>query len=98
VIPEQEPFARWVVSRLMAELAIHPPVHLNTHPDEPVRSLEAAIKVVQRHAGVPMDRATEGLLHRLETAASPQQADEAGDAFRAWAEAHGLLLVPPEDA
>jgi hypothetical protein len=82
----------------MAELAIHPPVHLVMHPDEPVRSLEAAAKIVRRHAGEPMDRTTEGLLHRLETAATPQQADEVGKAFRAWAEAHGLLLIPPEDA
>jgi hypothetical protein len=34
----------------------------------------------------------------LETAATPEQADEAGKAFRAWAEAQGLLLIPPEDA
>ena len=82
----------------MAPLAIHPPVHLVIHPDEPVRSLEAAAKVVRRHAGETMDRNTEGVLRRLETAATPDQADEAGRAFRAWAEAHGLLLVPPEDA
>ena len=81
----------------MAELAIHPPVHLNTHPDEPVRSLEAAAKVVRRHAEEPMDRATEGLVRRLEIASTPEQADEVGNAFRAWAEARGLLLVPPED-
>jgi hypothetical protein len=81
----------------MAELAIHPPVHLVLHPDEPVRSLEAAAKVVRRHAGPIMDRNTEGLLRRLETAVTPEQAEEAGRAFRAWAEAHSLLLVPPED-
>jgi hypothetical protein len=81
----------------MADLAIHPPVHLVTHPDEPVRSLEGAAKIVRRHAGESMDRATEGLLHRLETAATPHQADELGKAFRAWAEAQGLLLIPPED-
>ena len=93
----QEPFAARTVSRLMAALAIHPPVHLVTHPAEPVRSLEAAAKIVRRHAGEPRDRTTEGLLHRIEAAATPEQADEAGKAFRAWAEAHGLLLIPPED-
>ena len=86
------------VSGVMAALAIHPPVHLVRHPDEPVRSLEAAAKVVRRNAGETPDRTTEGLLRRLEAAATPEQADEAGQAFRAWAEAHGLLLVPPEDA
>ncbi len=82
----------------MAELAIHPPVHLVIHPDEPIRSLEAALKVVQRHSGATADRRTEALIRRLESASTPEQADEAGNAFRAWAEEHGLLLVPPEDA
>jgi hypothetical protein len=83
---------------LMAELAIHPPVHLTMHPDEPIRSLEAALRVVRRYAGDNPDTLTEGLIRRLEIAATPEQADEAGNAFRAWAEAQGLLLIPPEDA
>lgn len=82
----------------MAELAIHPPVHLVIHPDEPIRSLEAALKVVQRHAGENPDRRTQALIRRLESASTSEEADEAGKAFRAWAEEHGLLLVPPEDA
>jgi hypothetical protein len=81
----------------MAELAIHPPVHLTMHPDEPIRSLEAALRVVRRHAGDRPDKRTEGLIFRLEAAATPEQADEAGKAFRAWAEAQGILLIPPED-
>ncbi len=68
------------------------------HPDEPIRSLEAALKVVQQHASENADRGTEALIRRLESASTPQQADEAGKAFRAWAEQHGLLLIPPEDA
>ncbi len=82
----------------MAELAIHPPVHLVVHPDEPIRSLDAAAKVVRRHAGDPVDRRTEGLLHQIERAATTEEADAAGQAFRAWAKAEGLLLVPPEDS
>jgi hypothetical protein len=82
----------------MAEFAIHPPVHLRIHPDEPIRSLDAALKVVQRHAGPQPDRVTEGLLRRLETVSSPEEADAAGRAFRAWAGDHQLLLVPPEDS
>ena len=81
----------------MAEHAIHPPIHLVMHPDEPIRSLEAAAKVVRRHAGEHPDRNTEGLLQRIEAASTTEQADAAGNAFRAWAQAHGLLLVPPED-
>ena len=81
----------------MAQLAIHPPVHLRIHPDEPIRSLEAAAKVVERHAGEHPDRKTEGLLHRLQSASTPEEADAVGRAFRAWAQEHDLLLVPPED-
>jgi hypothetical protein len=80
----------------MAEFAIHPPVHLRIHPDEPIRSIEAAAKVVRRHAGETMDAAAEALLHRLERAATPAQADAAGQAFRSWAKTQGLLLVPPD--
>jgi hypothetical protein len=92
-----EPLAGAPVLAAMAEFAIHPPVHLRIHPDEPIRSLEAALKVVQRHAGEHLDRRTESLLHRLESASTPQEADAAGNAFRAWAGEHGLLLIPPED-
>ena len=81
----------------MAEHAIHPPIHLVIHPDEPVRSLEAAAKVVRRHAASHPDRKAEDLLHRIETALTTAQAEAAGKAFRDWAEAEGLLLVPPED-
>jgi hypothetical protein len=82
----------------MAELAIHPPVHLVTEPAEPVRSLEAAAGVVRRYSQKHLDRATAGLLHQLERAATPEEADQAGRSFREWAEQRGLLLVPPEDA
>ena len=81
----------------MAEHAIHPPIHLVTHPDEPVRSLEAAAKVIRRHAGDQLDRKAEHVLHQIKSAATLEQAEAAGKAFRAWAEAEGLLLVPPED-
>jgi len=39
----------------MAERAIHPPIHLVTHLDEPIRSLEAAAKVIRRHVVPPED-------------------------------------------
>jgi len=37
----------------MAERAIHPP--MVTHLDEPIRSLEAAAKVIRRHVVPPED-------------------------------------------
>ncbi|HEX2354778.1 MAG: hypothetical protein ACM30D_15130 [Hyphomicrobiales bacterium] len=81
----------------MAEHAIHPPIHLVTHPDEPIRSLEAAAKVIRRHAGDHLDRDAENVLRQIKSAKTLEQAEAAGKAFRAWAEAEGLLLVPPED-
>jgi hypothetical protein len=83
----------------MAEFAIHPPVHLVVDPAEPIRSLEAAAEIVRRYSKEQqLDRATAGLLHRLERAGTPEEAEHAGRSFRSWAEQHGLLLVPPEDA
>jgi hypothetical protein len=67
------------------------------HPEEPIRSLEAALRVVRQYAGEGPNKLTEGVIHRLEAATTPHQADEAGKAFRAWAEAQGILLIPPED-
>jgi len=43
------------------------------------------------------DRKAEELLHRIKGALTPEEADAAGKAFRAWSEAEGLLLVPRED-
>jgi hypothetical protein len=42
-------------------------------------------------------RKAEELLHRIKGALTPEEADAAGKAFRAWSEAEGLLLVPRED-
>lgn len=81
----------------MPEHAIHPPIHLLTHPDEPIRSLEAAAKVVRRHAGDHPDRKAQDVLDRIKRASTLEQAEAAGKAFRVWAQAEGLLLVPPED-
>src|SRR5262245_5695445 len=81
----------------IAERAIQPPIDLVIHPAEPVRSLEAAAKVVRRHAASHPDPKAEDLLHRIETASTTAQAEAAGKAFRDRAEHEGLLLVPPED-
>jgi hypothetical protein len=81
----------------MAEHAIHPPIQLLTHPDEPIRSLEAAAKVIRRYTGDYLDRNSQDLLQEIKHTSTLQKADAAGKAFRAGAEAQGLLLVPPED-
>ena len=82
----------------MPDLAIHPPIHVVTHPDEPIRSVEAAAKFVRRHMEGRLDAQAEALARELETASTPEEADRAGRRFAAWTQASGLLLVPPEDA
>src|SRR5262245_19868487 len=47
---------------LMANVAIHPPVHLTIHPNEPIRTVEDAVKVITRHARDPEGRETQALL------------------------------------
>jgi hypothetical protein len=81
---------------MSAGLAIHPPVHLVIHPDEPIRTLDDAIKVVERHA----DRSApqvQHLLRQLSGAKTIEEVEAAGRLFRDWARHAGLLLVPPED-
>ena len=69
------------------------PIHLVIHPDEPIRSRRRR----KSSAGGHLDRKAEELLHRIKGALTPEEADAAGKAFRAWSEAEGLLLVPRED-
>jgi hypothetical protein len=77
----------------MATFAIHPPVHLNQHPDEPIRSVEAAIAFVERHLA---QHGSAGVLEKLAGATNPAAAERAGQSFRDWAEREGHLMVPPE--
>ena len=66
----------------MAETAIHPPVHLNTNPDEPVRSFRRKpARFVRGHT----DEGTrsESVLHKIEGAGTEAQAIAAADAS-AW--------------
>ncbi len=79
----------------MPDFAIHPPVHVTTHPDEPIRSVSAAIKFVRRHDEDRQDPQTIELLARLEGVSNADAADGAGWAFAEWAgERHLLLAVP----
>jgi hypothetical protein len=82
----------------MTDFAIHPPVHVVTHPDEPIRSLEAAEKYIRRHVDGRMDARAEALIRRIDAVRSSDEAEAAGRAFLEWAASEGLLLVPPEDA
>jgi len=81
----------------MRDLAIHPPIHVTTHPDEPIRGLSAAAKFVRRHvdAQAPQDPGTIELLALLDGASDEQAADATGRAFAQWAQEHNLLLAMP---
>jgi len=65
----------------MAEHAIRPPIRLVIHPDEPIRSLEAAAKVVRRHADDRLDRKTEEVLRPIKGATTLEETGAAGKAF-----------------
>jgi len=81
----------------MPETALEEPIHLNTHPDEPIRSLDAAAKVIHRHVGGRLDPKAIAVLRRMADASTPAAVADAARAFRQWAKDEGLLLVPPED-
>ena len=81
----------------MPETVLDRPVHLKAHPDEPIRSLDAAAKVIHRHVAGRADEQAQDVLRRMADASTPAAVSAAGAAFRAWAEKEGLLLVPPED-
>jgi hypothetical protein len=78
-------------------IALHPPVHLTIHPDEPIRSVDDAVKVVERHGDL-RDPSAQAVVLELTRARSQDEVEAAGNVFREWARSRGLLLVPPEDA
>ncbi len=82
---------------MAAGMAIHPPVHLTIHPQEPIRTIDDAVKVVERHARDPKSAQAEALLLELTRARTTDEIEMAGNEFRKWARSEGLLLVPPED-
>ena len=43
-----------------------------------------------------LDGDTSGLLEKLQNVQSPEQAQDAGRAFKSWLEKRDLLLVPPD--
>lgn len=81
---------------MAAGVAIHPPVHLTIHPDEPIRTVDDAVKVVERHGDL-RDPTAKALVLELTRARSQGEVEAAADMFREWARGEGLLLVPPED-
>jgi hypothetical protein len=81
----------------MPGLAFHPPVHLVIHPDEPIRSVDDAVKVIERHARDPQSAQAQAAMLKLTRAGSAEELEAAANIFREWAKSEGLLLIPPED-
>ena len=73
------------VENAMAEKALDQPVHLNIHPDEPVRSLDAAAKIIRRHTAGRIDEKARAVLGAIADASSPRGISAASGAFRRWA-------------
>jgi hypothetical protein len=80
---------------VMPDFAIDPPVHVGK-PETIVRSVEQAADFVRNCDLADFAGDTPGLLERLQHVRSPEQAQDAGRAFKAWLEKRDLLLVPPD--
>jgi hypothetical protein len=76
--------------------AIDPPVHLRSDPHRAICSVTDAAEAVKafivRNATVEASR----VLDRLQQARTPEEAEQAGADFRAWAKRQGLIALPPE--
>ena len=75
----------------MSRFAIDPPIYLGPEPERPIETLDEAARIVRRYASDHVHSHAERVLHRLEGAKTPEQAREAIDAFRAWADDEGFL-------
>jgi hypothetical protein len=82
---------------IMSDFAINPPVHIG-RPEAIVRSVEQAAEFVRNRRMGNLDGDTSGLLEKLHNVQSPEQAQDAGRAFRMRLEKRHLLLVPPDTA
>jgi len=79
----------------MPNFALDPPVHVGK-PEAIVRSIEQAADFVRNCEMENLDGDTSGLLEKLQNVQSPEQAHDAGRAFKAWLDQRDLLLVAPD--
>jgi hypothetical protein len=79
----------------MPDFAINPPVHVGK-PEVIVRSVEQAADFVRKCGMANLDGETSRLLEQLHNVQSPEQARDAGRAFKTWLGQRDLLLVPPD--
>ena len=71
-----------------------PPLRLAGKPVATVQSLDEAAAYLRGYKGARWPMTQNGVLHRIEGAKSEAEQIEAANAFRAWAEAEGLVIKP----
>ncbi len=76
----------------MSDFRFTPPLRLAGKLVTTVRSLDDAAAYVRAYKGARRPMTQDGVLHRIEGAKSEAEQIEAANAFRAWAEAEGLVI------
>lgn len=79
----------------MPVFALTPPVHIRGR-DKVICSTEKAADLLRELALQLDDPTTTGLVSRLEAVNDPEEAQHAGEEFRAWLGRRNLLIAPPD--
>ena len=79
----------------MPVFALTPPVHIRGR-DKVICSTEKAADLLRELALQLDDPTTTGLVSRLESVNDPEEAQHAGEEFRAWLGQRKLLITPPD--
>jgi hypothetical protein len=79
----------------MPVFALTPPVHIRGR-DKVICSTEKAADLLRELALQLDDPTTTRLVSRLESVNDPEEAQHAGEEFRAWLGQRKLLLAPPD--
>ncbi len=74
----------------MAEYVFNPPLRLAG--GVVVRTLDDAAEFARKYNGAKWVVRRDGVLHSLQGASGEERERDAGNAFRAWAEAEGVLV------
>jgi hypothetical protein len=79
----------------MPVFALTPPVHIRGR-DKVICSTAKAADLLRELALQLDDPTTTGLVSRLESVRDPEEAQHAGEEFRAWLGQRNLLMTPPD--
>ena len=87
--------ALWQLPCQMPVFALTPPVHIRGR-EKVICSTEKAADLLRELALQLDDPTTTGLVSRLEAVNDPEEAQHAGEEFRAWLGQRNLLMTPPD--